>query len=75
MKFRQRLTILKADLQLLLRQKGQSLVEFVLLLAVISGLSYGFVAIMSKNLGMYWEHCVNIVVSDGESNRPRLKID
>jgi len=75
MKFRQRLTTLKNDLSLLMQQKGQSLVEFVLLLAVISMLSYSFVAVMNSNLGSYWEHCVNIVVNDGDTTKPKLTID
>lgn len=75
MKFRQRLTILKNDLNLLMQQNGQSLVEFVLLLAVISMLSYSFVAVMNSNLGSYWEHCVNIVVNDGDTTKPKLTID
>lgn len=58
-----------------MQQNGQSLVEFVLLLAVISMLSYSFVAVMNSNLGSYWEHCVNIVVNDGDTTKPKLTID
>lgn len=52
-------------------QRGQTLVEFVLLLAVISTLSYGFVSIMNRNIGAYWEHCVNLVINDGNPNLPK----
>jgi competence protein ComGC len=75
MKLRQRLTTIKNDFRKLLQQKGQSLVEFVLLLAVISMLSYSFVAVINSNLGTYWEHCVNIVVNDGDPGKPKLTID
>jgi len=47
-----------------LNKRGQSLVEFVLLLAVISGLSYGFVAVMNRHLVKYWEYSVNLVIDD-----------
>ena len=45
-------------------QRGQSLVEFVLLLAVISMLSYGFVAVMNRNIGNYWQYAVNLIIND-----------
>jgi len=54
-----------------LGQRGQTLVEFVLLLAVISTLSYAFVSIMNRNIGAYWEHCVNLVINDGNPNLPK----
>jgi Flp pilus assembly pilin Flp len=60
MKVRQRLPQFRQFLQ----QKGQTLVEFVLLLAVISLISYGFVSIMNRNIGGYWEHCVNLIIHD-----------
>ncbi len=47
-----------------LNEKGQTLVEFVLLLSVISGLSYGFVSFMNSNLARYWEYSVNLVIDD-----------
>lgn len=47
-----------------LSERGQSIVEFVLLLAVITGLSYGFVAVMNKNIARYWEYSANLVVND-----------
>lgn len=47
-----------------LGEKGQTIVEFVLLLSVVTGLSYGFVAIMNKNLGRYWEYSANLIVND-----------
>jgi hypothetical protein len=47
-----------------LNQRGQSLVEFVLLLAVISMLSYGFVSVMNRNIGNYWQYAVNLIIND-----------
>jgi hypothetical protein len=47
-----------------LGQKGQSIVEFVLLLAAIMAVSYGFVAVMNKNLARYWEYSANLVITD-----------
>lgn len=61
MKFRIRLP---AFVKKIKKQRGQTLVEFVLLLAVISTISYGFVSIMNRNIGGYWEHCVNLVIHD-----------
>jgi Flp pilus assembly pilin Flp len=63
MKLGKRLPILK----LLKTQRGQTIVEFVLLLVVISGLSFGFVSVMNRNLGRYWEHCVNTIVNDSST--------
>jgi Flp pilus assembly pilin Flp len=57
-----------------LNQKGQTLVEFVLLLAVISLISYGFVSIMNRNIGAYWEHCVNLILHDKPGEKT-AKID
>lgn len=47
-----------------LGKKGQGIVEFVLLLAVITGLSYGFVAVMNKNIAKYWQYSANLIVDD-----------
>lgn len=47
-----------------LGEKGQTIVEFVLLLAVVTGISFGFVAIMNKNLARYWEYSANLIVND-----------
>lgn len=47
-----------------LSERGQSIVEFVLLLAAITFLSYFFVAVMNRNIGRYWEYSVNLIVND-----------
>jgi hypothetical protein len=56
--------LLQSKFRKLLNRRGQSIVEFVLLLAVISGLSYGFVAIMNKNLAAYWQYSANLIIDD-----------
>lgn len=75
MKFRKRLPLFKRQFARFMKQKGQTLVEFVLLLAVISSISYAFVSIMNSNLGMYWEHCVNLVVTDNDPNKPKVTLE
>ncbi len=50
-------------------QKGQAVVEFVLLLVVMAGITFMFVAFMNRNLGKYWEHAANLVVSDNPTSR------
>jgi Flp pilus assembly pilin Flp len=49
---------------LLRQQKGQSLVEFVLLLAVIAGISFTFAIFMNKSLSRYWQYSVNLIIDD-----------
>ncbi len=46
------------------KQSGQGIIEYVLLLAVISSITYLFVGLMNKNLARYWEHAANLVVND-----------
>jgi competence protein ComGC len=56
-------------------QKGQTLVEFVLLLAVISTISYAFVAFMNRSLATYWEQAAYMVIRDGNPRADKPKID
>lgn len=58
-----------AKLRKVLNQKGQSIVEFVLLLVVVAGISYGFVSFMNRNLGRYWEYYANLVIDDKPGTR------
>lgn len=55
---------LKRFLKRLRNQRGQSIVEFVLLLVVISGISWMFVAFMNRNLARYWEYSANLIIND-----------
>ncbi len=50
-------------------QKGQAIVEFVLILAVMAIITFAFVGFMNRNLARYWEHAANLVIND----RPGVK--
>lgn len=58
-----------------LGERGQSIVEFVLLLAVITGLSYGFVAVMNKNVARYWEYSANLILNDKPGGPKAVSLD
>ena len=45
-------------------QRGQAVVEFVLLLVVISSISFLFTMFMNRNLSKYWEYYANLDVND-----------
>ncbi len=49
----------------ILDQKGQSFIEFVLLMLIVVGLSYGYMKIVNGNLAKRWEKMVNVVINDG----------
>lgn len=51
-------------------QSGQTLIEFVLLLAVISGLSFIFLKLVNNNISLYWVFFVKKVVDD-----PKVKLN
>lgn len=46
------------------KQKGQAIIEFVLLLAVLTLITYGFVYFMNRNLAKYWEYSANLIIND-----------
>ena len=46
------------------KQKGQALVEFILLLVVLSTVSFAFVTLMNRSLSRYWEYSVNLIIDD-----------
>lgn len=48
----------------ILGARGQALVEFILLLVVLSGISFFFVGFMNRNLIRYWEYSVNLIIDD-----------
>lgn len=58
-----------------LGERGQSIVEFVLLLAVISSISYLFVAVMNKNVARYWEYSANLIVNDKPGGPKAVSLD
>lgn len=46
------------------KQSGQAIIEFVLLLAVMTLITYGFVYFMNRNLARYWEYSANLIIND-----------
>jgi hypothetical protein len=56
--------VLPFNLKKQLGQKGQTLIEFVLLLTVIAGISFGFVSLMNRNITSYWQYSVNLIIDD-----------
>jgi hypothetical protein len=57
------------ELSGLLKSGGQTVVEFVLLLVVITTISYTFVFFMNRNLARYWEYSVNLIIDDRPGTR------
>lgn len=58
-----------------LGQKGQSIVEFVLLLTVITVISMTFVGFMNRNLARYWEYSVNLIINDSPGGAKAVTLD
>ena len=48
----------------LLDQKGQTLVEFVLLLLVIMTISFGYMSVVNGGIASYWEAMGNTLLMD-----------
>jgi hypothetical protein len=57
-----------------LGEKGQSIVEFVLLLSAIASISYFFMGFMNANIARYWEYSVNLIVNDSPAKPKKLNI-
>lgn len=55
-------------------QSGQSLVEFVLLLAVVGTLSLSFIRVANNNIATNWETFARAIVEDPTQN-DKLTID
>jgi hypothetical protein len=55
----------------LLDQKGQSFIEFVLLMLMVIGLSYGYMKIVNGNLGKKWSSMVTVIVNDNFDSKDR----
>lgn len=47
-----------------LNQDAQTLVEFILLLAVLTGFSLLFMKLLNDSISKYWEFFVNMVIED-----------
>ena len=48
----------------ILNEQGQTLVEFILLLVVIMGISTLYMRTINSNMGNYWEAMANTLMSD-----------
>ncbi|MFZ4712882.1 MAG: hypothetical protein ACOYL6_04175 [Bacteriovoracaceae bacterium] len=49
-------------------EEGQSFIEFVLLMLMVIGLSFGYMKIVNGSLAKRWTQMVNVVVNDGLDN-------
>lgn len=45
-------------------QKGQALVEYILLLSIMAIVSFLFVSVMNQGLTRYWGYAVNLIIDD-----------
>jgi hypothetical protein len=59
--------------QLPSNEKGQTILEFALLLLVIVTVSFSFVALINLRLASVWEYVVNIVVYDKPVKNLKIK--
>ena len=50
--------------KIIANQEGQSFVEFILLLALISVLSLGYLKVVNTNLAEFWQKAVTLIVDD-----------
>lgn len=55
-------------------QKGQTFVEFLMLLLIMMGISYAMVAAFNGRTGQRWTEIVNIIASDNITS-PRSDIE
>jgi hypothetical protein len=68
-RLRQKLNKAKA----VLGQRGQSLIEFVLLLLVVATISFMFVKLVNSQIASIWVDFAKIIVDD-ESQNSRLEL-
>lgn len=55
-------------------EKGQSFVEFILLMLMIIMISFNFMKIVNTNLGKTWTAMVNVVVKDTNPDAASVKL-
>lgn len=60
--------------KLLTNQSGQSLVEYMLLLAIIVGISFSFMAGINGALGTRWEKMAEVLINIDTNNETRYKL-
>lgn len=55
-------------------EKGQSFVEFILLMLMIIMISFSFMKIVNTNLGKTWVKMVNVVIKDTNPDASSVKL-
>lgn len=60
--------------KILTNQKGQSLVEYMLLLAIIVGISFSFMAGINGALGDRWETMAEVLINIDTDNTQKYKL-
>ena len=55
-------------------EKGQSFVEFILLMLMVIMLSYGFMRVVNTNLGKTWVKMVNMIIKDTDPEAETVKL-
>lgn len=55
-------------------EKGQSFVEFILLMLMIIMISFNFMKIVNTNLGKTWVKMVNVVIKDTNPEASSVKL-
>ena len=68
-RFKEKLNKVKA----VLNERGQSLIEFVLLLLVVATISFMFVKLVNNQIAGIWVDIVKIIVDD-ETQNSRLEL-
>lgn len=63
----------KAAFKKVMNSRGQTILEFMLLLLVLTTVSYGFVALVNMRIASYWEYAVNIIVYDKPVKTIKIK--
>ena len=58
--------------KLVKNQKGQTLVEFILLLASIVAIAYSFMGVVNRNLGEQWTEMSQAILED-ENQRLEIR--
>lgn len=60
--------------KILTNQRGQSLVEYMLLLAIIVGISFSFMAGINGALGDRWETMAEVLINIDTTNTTKYKL-
>ena len=58
----------RVENELIENQKGQSLVEFMLLLAIIVGISFAFMSGLNRGVAARWSAIANTLLVDTDNN-------